>query len=123
MTDGPRGRPMPALRLALETTPGDPTRLAAELEVQPSLWLMVGQTAAGRLQLAAQQAAQAVLDPSLPLNRLLKPLTGTDTLVDWVKTVPHRVRGEALGKQSGWGVVWGVWMRGSRGGNCRTETR
>ncbi|KAF0294958.1 Apolipoprotein B-100 [Amphibalanus amphitrite] len=91
VTDGPRGRPMPALRVAVETTPGDPTRLAAELEVQPSLWLMVGQSAAGRLQLAAQQAAQAAMDPSLPINRLLKPLTGQDTLVDWLKTVPHRL--------------------------------
>ena len=91
ISDGPRGRPVPALRLSLETSPADPSRVAAELEVQPSLWLMAAQAAAAKLQLTAQQAAGAVMDPQMSVNQMVKRLTGAETAVEWVRTLPRRV--------------------------------
>ena len=116
--DGPRGRPMSALRLSVETTPGDPTRAAAEFEVQPSLWLMAGQAAATRLQTAAQQAARAVSDPAMGLNRLMRTVTGTETVVQWVKMMPQKV---GWGGGSGGRLMSGV-SRTLVAGERRAET-
>ncbi|XP_037092816.1 apolipoprotein B-100-like [Pollicipes pollicipes] len=99
ISDGRRGRPVPALRLSLETTPADPSRLSAELEAQPSLWLAAGSALVQRLRATVGEARRALLRPDYGLNVLLRPLTGTDTLADWLYTLPaKRASGMFVGR-------------------------